>query len=45
MAFVCMGLALEENQEIIINNAECSSVSFPDFYNVMNKINAGFSEI
>lgn len=45
MAFACMGLALEENQEIIINNAECSSVSFPDFYNVMNKINAGFSEI
>lgn len=45
MAFACLGLALEENQELIINNAECCAVSFPDFYKIMNKINADFTEV
>lgn len=45
MSLACLGLGLEENDSVIINNAECCAVSFPDFYNTMNKINAGFIEL
>ncbi len=44
MAFACLGLALPESEQIIVKNAECCSVSFPNFYNIMKKINANFSE-
>ncbi|MBO4404885.1 MAG: 3-phosphoshikimate 1-carboxyvinyltransferase [Treponema sp.] len=45
MSLACLALALPEGEEIVINNAECCAVSFPDFYNVMNKIGTGFKEV
>lgn len=44
MSFACFGLGLPEG-EVIINNAECCAVSFPHFYEVMNELGAGFSEM
>ena len=45
MSLAVLGLGLETNESVTINNAECCAVSFPDFYNTMNKINAGFCEL
>ena len=45
MALSCLGLGLNEGECVTVNNAECCAVSFPDFYNVMNGINAGFKQI
>lgn len=42
MALAVFGLALEPENRVIINNAECCAVSFPQFYEVMNTIGAGF---
>lgn len=44
MAAACMGLALPAHEKIIVNNAECAAVSFPNFYDVMNKLGCGFEE-
>ena len=43
MSMACLGLGLAENEVVTIKDAECCSVSFPDFFNVMNGIGAGFS--
>ena len=43
MAMACFGLGLGNNQAVEIEDGECCSVSFPDFYNLMNKIGAGFA--
>lgn len=45
MSLACLGLGLTEGQEVIVNDAECCSVSFPGFFEVMNKIKANFTEI
>jgi len=45
MSMACFGLGLKEGEKVIVRDAECCAVSFPDFYNVMNNINAGFSEL
>ena len=45
MSLACLGLGLPEGQEVIVNDAECCSVSFPGFFEVMNKIKANFKEI
>lgn len=45
MSLACFGLGLKEGESVIINDAECCSVSFPGFFDVMNKINANFTEI
>lgn len=45
MSLAVLGLGLEESESVIINDAECCAVSFPDFYNIMNGINAGFCEL
>ena len=45
MSLACLGLGLPEGQEVIVNDAECCSVSFPGFFEVMNKIKANFTEI
>ena len=45
MSLAVLGLGLEESESVIINDAECCAVSFPEFYNVMNGINAGFCEL
>lgn len=42
MAFAVCGLALPPEYAIVINNAECCSVSFPHFYESMNGIGAGY---
>lgn len=45
MSLACLGLGLPEGEQVIVNDAECCSVSFPKFFEVMNKINANFTEI
>jgi 3-phosphoshikimate 1-carboxyvinyltransferase len=45
MSLACFGLGLKEGESVIISDAECCSVSFPGFFDVMNKINANFTEI
>ena len=45
MSLACLGLGLPEGESVIVNDAECCSVSFPKFFEVMNKINANFKEI
>lgn len=42
MALSCVGLGLPEGESVIINDAECCSVSFPQFYEKMNNIGALF---
>lgn len=45
MSLACMGLGLKEGEQIIVKDAECCSVSFPGFFDKMNKINAGFEKL
>jgi 3-phosphoshikimate 1-carboxyvinyltransferase len=40
MALALAGLAADG--ETIVNDAECVGVSFPNFYEVMNSVGAGF---
>ncbi|MCQ2982851.1 MAG: 3-phosphoshikimate 1-carboxyvinyltransferase, partial [Treponemataceae bacterium] len=42
MSFACMGLGLPAGETITVKDAECCSVSFPGFFQVMNSIGAGF---
>ncbi len=44
MAAACLGLALDEGEAIEIEDAECASVSFPGFYELMNGLGCGFKE-
>lgn len=44
MSLACVGLGLPQGEHLVIENAECCAVSFPHFYEVMNRINAGFRE-
>ncbi len=44
MAFACLGLALPAGERVTIKDAECASVSFPNFYETMNKTGCGFTE-
>ena len=45
MSLACLGLGLKEGESVIVNDTECCSVSFPGFFDVMNKIKANFKEI
>ena len=45
MSLACLGLGLKDGENVIVNDAECCSVSCPGFFEVMNKINANFTEI
>lgn len=45
MSLACMGLGLKEGEQIIVKDAECCSVSFPGFFDEMNKMNAGFVKL
>lgn len=45
MALAVCGLALPDGEKIIVKDAECSSVSFPDFYDIMNTVGACFKEV
>ena len=44
MAAACLGLALPAGEKIEIVGAECASVSFPRFYELMNGLGCGFTE-
>lgn len=44
MALSCMGLGLPKGEITVVTGAECCSVSFPHFYEVMNAIGANFAE-
>lgn len=44
MALACMGLGLGKTERVIVKDAECCAVSFPDFFKVMGKIGADFNE-
>ena len=45
MALSCLGLGLNEGEKIIVNDAEWCSVTFPNFFEAMNKLGAGFETI
>ncbi len=45
MSLACMGLGLNEGDKITVNDAEWCSVTFPHFFEVMNKIGANFEII
>ncbi len=42
MSLACLGLGLPNGETVTINEAECCSVSFPHFFEVMNKLGANF---
>ena len=44
MSAACLGLALPAGEKIEIVGAECASVSFPRFYELMNGLGCGFIE-
>ncbi|MBQ7159034.1 MAG: 3-phosphoshikimate 1-carboxyvinyltransferase [Treponema sp.] len=44
MSLACLGLGLPEQEQLIIRNAECCSVSFPHFFDEMNKTGANYKE-
>jgi 3-phosphoshikimate 1-carboxyvinyltransferase len=44
MSFACLGLGLKNGAEVLVNDAECCSVSFPNFFETMNSIGANFAE-
>lgn len=44
MALAVFGLALPENEKLILSDAECSQISYPDFYKAMNALGAGFKQ-
>ncbi len=45
MSIACLALGLESNKEVLINDFECHEVSFPGFFDTMNKLGADFIEI
>ena len=42
MSLACLGLGLGDGESVIVNDAEWCSVTFPQFFEVMNEIGAGF---
>ena len=42
MSLSCLGLGLKEGEEVTVKDAEWCSVTFPHFFEIMNKIGAGF---
>ncbi len=45
MSMAVLGLGLGEGERVIVKNAECCSVSFPHFYDVMNNLNADYKTV
>ena len=45
MSLACLGLGLTEGEKVIVNDSEWCSVTFPHFFEVMNKLGAGFETI
>ncbi len=42
MSLAVLGLGLPDGERVIVKDAECCSVSFPHFYDVMNCLNADY---
>ena len=42
MSLACLGLGLTEGESVEVSDAQWCSVTFPHFFEVMNKIGAGF---
>ena len=42
MALACFGLGLRNSEAVVIRDGECCNVSFPGFFERMNKLGAGF---
>jgi 3-phosphoshikimate 1-carboxyvinyltransferase len=42
MSLSCLGLGLAKYETVTINEAECCSVSFPHFFEIMNQLGANF---
>ncbi|MCR5762902.1 MAG: 3-phosphoshikimate 1-carboxyvinyltransferase [Treponema sp.] len=45
MSLSCLGLGLRDGSAITVKDAECCSVSFPHFYELMNVIGSGFETV
>ena len=45
MSLACLGLGLSDSEKVIVNDAEWCSVTFPNFFEAMNKLGAGFETI
>ena len=45
MAFAVAGMALPEGEELIIRDAECAGVSYPDFIKDFKALGADFSQV
>lgn len=45
MALAVCGMALGKDEHIVVNDAECCAVSFPEFYKTMNAVGAAFETI
>ncbi|MCR4953026.1 MAG: 3-phosphoshikimate 1-carboxyvinyltransferase [Treponema sp.] len=45
MSLACLALGLDSKEELIVNDAEWCRITFPNFFQVMNAIGAGFTEI
>jgi 5-enolpyruvylshikimate-3-phosphate synthase len=45
VAFAVAGTALPPGEEIIIRNAECAGVSYPDFIRDFKALGADFTEL
>lgn len=44
MALSCLGLALDKDEQLVIQNAECCKVSFPHYFEIMNsELGANFT--
>ncbi|MDO4507302.1 MAG: 3-phosphoshikimate 1-carboxyvinyltransferase [Spirochaetales bacterium] len=45
MSMACLGLGLAEGETVTVKDAECCSVSFPHFFEVMNGIGSNFKNL
>ncbi len=45
MSIACLALGLSEGEKVFINDFECHEVSFPGFFDTMNKLGANFIEV
>ena len=45
MALSCLGLALKEGEKLTVSDAQWCSVTFPNFFEEMNKLGANFELI
>ncbi len=43
MSLACLGLGLPAGEKLLVRRAECCAVSFPHFFDLMNKLGARFA--